>query len=157
MSKAFKCDRCGKCFDPMDYKDDERFASISRIVYQNGIELSVRLMGDFAESLNLCPRCTKIFKEWMTNSPIKALSAEGGTLYDFGYSDGYCVGYKAGMDGWKDNIKIDIPGINNPNLFIPDPQINPCGKSDGLRGADDIDGPDKAPERTECSEEDSKH
>lgn len=157
MSKAFKCDRCGKCFDPMDYKDDERFASISRIVYQNGIELSVRLMGDFAESLNLCPRCTKIFKDWMNNSPIKALSAEGGLLYDFGYSDGYCVGYKAGMDSRKDRIKTTDPWTINSTSSVTGSQIDKRGESDGQCGTDNIDGPDKAPERTECSEEDGKH
>lgn len=61
MSKAFKCDRCKKCFDPYALKGDEYFTTIKEFFCQTGVEFSNNEFGYREEGAHLCPDCSVAF------------------------------------------------------------------------------------------------
>ena len=65
MSKALKCDRCDKCFDPESI-GDLCFTTFQKISYQNARDYKaskVTYVGGYDK--NLCPDCTTEFMGWM--------------------------------------------------------------------------------------------
>lgn len=67
MSNAKKCDRCGKCFDPLEEKGDMiRFKSPIVVTYKTIKEHSIksRLLPDVLpdEYADLCSSCSMEFK-----------------------------------------------------------------------------------------------
>lgn len=63
MSKAIKCDRCKKCFDPYESRCD--FTTIRELIFQDGKNFSNDEVGYRDEEINFCPNCTMQFSGWM--------------------------------------------------------------------------------------------
>lgn len=64
MSDAIKCDRCGECFDPENCT--EEYTSIPEFYFMS-------VMNQFRErraKKDLCPECTKIFKQFWLGTPL---------------------------------------------------------------------------------------
>lgn len=90
MSKAFKCDRCKKCFDPWGSEEEDfEFGQI------RDYSVITPVGGSFDytyrdEELHLCPECNQEFGRFMKNQVVseierlklknKALRAENDTL-----------------------------------------------------------------------------
>lgn len=53
--KAYKCDRCGKLFEPYKYQKTSNFLNITR---------NPNITGD---CLDLCPNCNAELQEWVAN------------------------------------------------------------------------------------------
>lgn len=75
MSSARKCDRCGRCFDPLgqglcvmaQFKNPV-FAS-SKDIHEHSV--GYYLIDDSVESwVDLCPNCTKDFEAFMEGNPL---------------------------------------------------------------------------------------
>lgn len=66
MSKAFQCDRCGKCFNPADMKSSDEFASIPEITTQSTGDYLLNQTTFRMDGVNLCPVCTKEYITWMS-------------------------------------------------------------------------------------------
>ena len=71
MSKAFKCDRCKKCFDPwmkgLEFGRIENYTSlVPTPVGQLGTEFDAAYRDD---DIHLCPRCNTEFANFM--NPLK--------------------------------------------------------------------------------------
>ena len=77
MSKAIKCDRCGKCFDPLRYGDKSMMASFQNPIFQNSDqikdhEVGYYLIEDSVDAyVDLCPECTRDFEAFMEGNPLK--------------------------------------------------------------------------------------
>ena len=56
MSKALRCDRCGKCFDPYEAKGS--FAKIRDFILSNDAAFRNDEVIYRAEELDFCPPCT---------------------------------------------------------------------------------------------------
>ena len=67
MSKAFKCDRCNKCFCPSDMHEDESYITIDHYWRQNRHDYAMHECWDQMTDIHLCPECTKIFVKFMKN------------------------------------------------------------------------------------------
>ena len=67
MSKAFKCDRCEKCFDPTDLAESEAFVSIPEVTSQTSGDYINNKTSFRKSSVNLCEDCTKEFMIWMAH------------------------------------------------------------------------------------------
>lgn len=67
MSKAFKCDRCKKCFDPWETGDDKlEFGNISEYMTLTPVGSSF----DYTyrdEDIHFCPECNRDFARFMNN------------------------------------------------------------------------------------------
>lgn len=89
MSIAMKCDRCKKCFDPMDIENPEYFATIEQIFYQDGEEWNDRKIGYNEKNINMCPGCTAAFvKFWEEGEREEAKPDEGTETADISVDDG---------------------------------------------------------------------
>ena len=64
MSKAIRCDRCSKCFDPYTIRCD--FSTFGKLIVQDGKQYSNHEYGYCDEDMNLCPDCTMQFAGWMS-------------------------------------------------------------------------------------------
>lgn len=64
MSKAFKCDRCKKCFDPWSMEDDREFGRIHdyACVVPSGEAFDYTYRD---EELHLCPDCNRDFCKFL--------------------------------------------------------------------------------------------
>ena len=70
MSKARKCDRCGRCFDPRMAAGE--MASFGNPVFQDGADYQKHVVGHYLlrgsppeETVDLCPDCTTQFVIFM--------------------------------------------------------------------------------------------
>lgn len=59
MSKAYKCDRCGKLFEPYKYQKSAEFLNITRNPCMSG------------DCLDLCPKCNAELQEWVANDKVQ--------------------------------------------------------------------------------------
>ena len=57
MSRAFRCDRCGKCFAP---KKDADFARMKDIMFGDSEFFRERL-----DEVDLCYECSEEFRKWL--------------------------------------------------------------------------------------------
>ena len=62
MSKAIRCDRCKKCFDP--YTVEKDFAKISDFIVRNSKEYDNNECSYRDENIDLCPTCLRSFSVW---------------------------------------------------------------------------------------------
>ena len=62
MSKAIKCDRCKKCFDPLTVTGE--FVRISDFVVYDGRTFSNSEVLLRDEGIDLCPECFKSYNDW---------------------------------------------------------------------------------------------
>lgn len=71
MSKAFKCNRCHKCFDPSDNPDDifvqakDIYASLGK--YYNDVDTIGKSYEERIPSIDLCKECSKMFVNFLNN------------------------------------------------------------------------------------------
>ena len=63
MSKALRCDRCNKCFDP--WVEERDFTRIHSFSVQNGTNYRNNERNYYEEDVDLCPECTKLFSAFM--------------------------------------------------------------------------------------------
>ena len=126
MSKALKCDRCFKCFDPMRVKDDKFFGTIYGAVIQNSNQFRQNVRGEVpweeGDPLHLCPTCAGYFMKFMNREPFRSslspikevvhLDEKERKMY-------YEQGIKDGVAAYSDL------------LFGPDSIFEPCGDCDG--------------------------
>ena len=70
MSRAFKCDRCGTCFDPMKIRSPDYFVEIKEYCTQNSEEYMTNGIGYLETGLHLCPKCAKMFSLFMSGKKI---------------------------------------------------------------------------------------
>lgn len=66
MSKALKCDRCKKCFDP--YSVEGEFANIRELYYRDPKSIQNNEVTYRDDGLDLCPDCTRSFTDWLVNA-----------------------------------------------------------------------------------------
>lgn len=76
MSKALKCDRCKKCFDPYMVQGEEYFTSIRDLFCQDGRAFSNNEVSYRDEELHLCPDCSRIFSAFMADGPADVVPVE---------------------------------------------------------------------------------
>lgn len=70
MSKAFKCDRCKKCFDPWETGDEQfEFGNISEYATITPVGISFDCVYR-DEDIHFCPECNKAFALFMDNRSI---------------------------------------------------------------------------------------
>ena len=101
MSKAFKCDRCQVCFDPLDMKGAEKITTITEVYTQTKESYTERKVDGREEEVHLCPECSKAFVKFIKNqkymSPIKTVihleDEERKDWYEKGFDSGfeYCA------------------------------------------------------------------
>lgn len=65
MSKAFCCDRCLRCFNPLDMKYNERYTSMSEYFIISNDSQHTNSYEYRMENVQLCPECTKMFRQFM--------------------------------------------------------------------------------------------
>lgn len=72
MSQAIKCDRCKKCFDPLEMGDKNQMTTFFKYIFQTSSEYSMLdsdfkagLYGAEFKNINLCSECTLKFKSFM--------------------------------------------------------------------------------------------
>ena len=65
MSKALRCDRCGNTFSPILIGVTDLFTTIPEITMQNRDNYIQRVSYQRKIDLNLCPKCTNDFLEFM--------------------------------------------------------------------------------------------
>ncbi|MBO7423258.1 MAG: hypothetical protein J6T99_07730 [Oscillospiraceae bacterium] len=65
MSKAFHCDRCGGFFGFFNIRPESLAASIPKIIYKNRKMYLNDAFDHSREDIDLCPKCTALFDEWM--------------------------------------------------------------------------------------------
>lgn len=75
MSKAKRCDRCGKCFDPMDIPAMIcRFSNPAFMTAEDikagKVKTHLRPDLEWDEKLDLCPECTGDFTLFMDGTPL---------------------------------------------------------------------------------------
>ena len=76
MANARKCDRCGKCFDPLS-QGKTVMARFQNPVFQNSEQIKDHDVGyylieDTADAyVDLCPECTDDFEAFMEGNPLK--------------------------------------------------------------------------------------
>lgn len=87
MSKAFKCDRCQKCFDPLSIGKGY-FTTIKEYYRQYVMDYVNITAVDREEDIHLCPECAAAFEKFMSNDGIK-FEKEGDSDYEKGYMDGF--------------------------------------------------------------------
>ena len=66
MSKAFKCDRCKKCFDPFDTNEPGYFSTIREWVTQSSEQFGDSCIGYRDEEIHLCKDCSLLFTIFMS-------------------------------------------------------------------------------------------
>ena len=77
MANARKCDRCGKCFDPLRFGDKTMMARFTNPIFQNSEQIKDHDVGyylieDTADAyVDLCPECTDDFEAFMEGNPLK--------------------------------------------------------------------------------------
>ena len=81
MSKALKCDRCGKYFSPFLIGDGDLFTSIPEIKLQTRKEFVNHVILIDKKDINLCPNCTQDF----VYDFMEDFNNETSYLYDYGY------------------------------------------------------------------------
>lgn len=96
MANARKCDRCGKCFDPLRYGDKTMMARFQNPVFQNSEQIrnhdvGYYLIEDTADAyVDLCPDCTRDFEAFMEGNPLKMEEAsfdKPDTVIDLDYCE----------------------------------------------------------------------
>ena len=65
MSKAFRCDRCGVCFDPLEIEEGKKCLTINRMIFQGREEFRENKYGILFEDYNMCPKCSEKFYKFM--------------------------------------------------------------------------------------------
>lgn len=65
MSKAIRCDRCKKCFDPYNVEGD--FARITDFVVTDAKIFDSHECSYRDENIDLCPDCLTSFGRWLHN------------------------------------------------------------------------------------------
>lgn len=65
MSKAFCCDRCGRCFSPI--REDIEFMTIPEYYIQNRASYSEHKVVARETDLHLCETCTWMFEKFMND------------------------------------------------------------------------------------------
>ena len=108
MSKAFKCDRCKKCFDP--WKENTEFGTFREFVVRDGRALNNNEYTYIDEEIDLCPDCLKSFNNWFKSvNTGKVTTAEGCS----GFSD---IPNKTtivdGLDDIRKEVKENVQKIN---------------------------------------------
>ena len=91
MSKAFKCDRCGTCFDPDSMTDNDIFITLSEVFSQNKEEYWNHAVGGREEEIHFCPVCSKEFNRFMANSQEKE-EKERKDRYEKAWMRGFTIG-----------------------------------------------------------------
>ena len=77
MASARKCDRCGKCFDPLGCKNKSVMARFQNPIFQTSDQIrnhdiGYYLIEDSNDSyVDLCPECTKDFEAFMEGNPLR--------------------------------------------------------------------------------------
>lgn len=59
MSKAYKCDRCGKLYESYKYQKTSEFFNITRTPNISG------------NCLDLCPKCNAELQSWVANDTVQ--------------------------------------------------------------------------------------
>ena len=92
MSKAFMCDRCRTCFNPLDLKRDEYFITIKEVFAQNGCEyLGNEVEYRTPDAMHLCPSCSELISKIMRMDPDVCCSCgkhKEEEIYDEGFEAG---------------------------------------------------------------------
>ena len=85
MSKAFKCDRCKRCFDPLESEGE--FCTMVNPVFQTAEDYEDHKTTHYMHSghtgvdaLHLCPDCAHEFKLFMKNWKVAYQLKEGDDL-----------------------------------------------------------------------------
>ena len=71
MSRAVKCNRCHKCFDPLDMKDGEYICTFDNPIYanredyKNGKITDYLFNGESRLKIDLCPHCAEEYRLFM--------------------------------------------------------------------------------------------
>ena len=71
MSKAYKCDRCFKCFDPKDVVGGRDFTYIAEVYTHDGNSYEDHTYRSKDMDIHLCPDCSDIFWKFMDMSEIR--------------------------------------------------------------------------------------
>lgn len=169
MSKAFKCDRCKCCFDPMLIEEPNHFTTIPEYFIQNGSDYDNRKVGICEENVHLCQKCSKDFADFMQLRTVPK------DMYDSLKEDFEFL--RLDYDGLADD-KVQILDLLDKNLsdmkqvlmeelrhanskevhnFVVDAMHNLLfGTGGGDSGKSDV-CPDKIAERPKRTKKDSKH
>ena len=67
MSRAIECDACHVCFNPLNMTDGKEMVSIKQLFYQNAEDYKEGRFTNYMYDVNLCPKCTIMFKKLMSN------------------------------------------------------------------------------------------
>ena len=67
MSKAFCCDKCGTCFNPVNMEPDEVFITIHEMIDQDAIAYKTGVVKGRYSDRHLCPDCSRKFVSFMKN------------------------------------------------------------------------------------------
>lgn len=70
MSKALKCDRCHKFFDPGDMEEKEFFTTIRGYDSQKAQDYRLNECWNRHDEAHLCSTCSKLFSAFMKGSDI---------------------------------------------------------------------------------------
>jgi hypothetical protein len=72
MSKAYKCDACEVCFDPMSMKNNETMITFCEYWEQNTEDILEHRHrpGKWFMHVHLCPTCTRVFNMLMQGKPL---------------------------------------------------------------------------------------
>lgn len=102
MSKAFKCNVCKECFDPMLVDDTNEFCTIEGFYFQNA-DLYEAHESSYCEDdhIHLCPVCARFFSMMLagqinTHEYINLIDhpKEKEEAYAYGFREGYEEGRK---------------------------------------------------------------
>ena len=99
MSKALKCDRCKKCFDPYSLAEGKEFTTLPNGYFlQTAKNVKDNEVAYREDMIHLCPTCTDHFIKFMAKKPyahcvspirnvIHLESKEKQEAYDEGFKD----------------------------------------------------------------------
>ena len=84
MSKAFKCDHCKKCFDPLEEREGEpnlRLSLIEVLLFDPQHEQQHKFVERY-ERLDICPDCTQMLLDWFKFGRNKLMDTDYTREYD---------------------------------------------------------------------------
>lgn len=141
MSKAFMCDRCRTCFNPLDIKRDQYFITIKEVFTQNGCEyLGNEVEYRTPDAMHLCPSCSVLISKIMRMDPDICCSCDKRKEEEI-----YDEGFEAGLAAVYHVRDILVAAGFDPGVFVP-------GRESG-----DFDGDHQVVERKKRAKKDGEH
>lgn len=61
MASAYKCDRCGKIYEPSDFKDKDKETILIAVAFRDAVE------DDYGDLMDICPQCSSELLCWYKN------------------------------------------------------------------------------------------